>query len=127
MENSFVSNYHPEKVQFWRALVDAHMQSGQTIKAFCGERKLPRSNFDRWRQILAAKPTNVTLLLPNAWAKLHPTGAHDSKSTTRDFTERYRLGDRRQHGPGVRTADARGLRRPSFERPASSRAPTRDP
>lgn len=33
------------------------MRSGQTINAFCRERKLTRSNFDRWRRILAAKNT----------------------------------------------------------------------
>jgi hypothetical protein len=38
-------------------MVDAWERSGQTINAFCRARKLTRSNFDRWRRILAAEPT----------------------------------------------------------------------
>jgi hypothetical protein len=38
-------------------LVDTWKRSGQTINAFCRERRLTRSNFDRWRRILANKPT----------------------------------------------------------------------
>jgi hypothetical protein len=38
-------------------LVDDWKRSGQTINAFCRARKLTRSNFDRWRRILGAKPT----------------------------------------------------------------------
>jgi hypothetical protein len=45
----------PERVRVWRELIDAWKQSGQTINAFCRERKLTRSNFDRWRRILAAE------------------------------------------------------------------------
>ena len=47
----------PERVRLWRDLVDAWKRSGQTINAFCRDRKLTRSNFDRWRRILAAEPT----------------------------------------------------------------------
>ena len=47
----------PERVRFWRDLIYAWKRSGQTINAFCRERKLTRSNFDRWRRILAAEPT----------------------------------------------------------------------
>ena len=47
----------PERVRVWRDLVDAWKRSGQTINAFCRDRKLTRSNFDRWRRILAAEPT----------------------------------------------------------------------
>jgi hypothetical protein len=47
----------PERVRVWRNLVDAWKRSGQTINAFCHDRKLTRSNFDRWRRILAAEPT----------------------------------------------------------------------
>ena len=43
-----------EKAQTWRSLIDAWTQSGQTIHAFCRDRKLTRSNFDRWRRNLAA-------------------------------------------------------------------------
>ena len=51
-----MSKHHPEKVRVWRALVDAWKRSGQSINAFCLVRKLTRSNFDRWRRILAAEP-----------------------------------------------------------------------
>ena len=47
----------PERVRVWRQMVDAWERSGQTINAFCRARKLTRSNFDRWRRILAAVPT----------------------------------------------------------------------
>jgi hypothetical protein len=49
----------PERVRVWRDLLDAWKRSGQTANAFCRDRKLTRSNFDRWRRILAvesAKP-----------------------------------------------------------------------
>ena len=47
----------PERVRLWRDVLDAWKRSGQTINAFCRARKLTRSNFDRWRRILAAEPT----------------------------------------------------------------------
>jgi hypothetical protein len=34
----------------------AWKQSGLSINAFCRGQQLTRSNFDRWRRILAAKP-----------------------------------------------------------------------
>ena len=46
---------NPERVRVWHELIDAWKQSGQTINAFCRERKLTRSNFDRWRRILATE------------------------------------------------------------------------
>jgi hypothetical protein len=46
----------PERVRVWRDVIDAWRRSGQTINAFCRDRKLTRSNFDRWRRILAAEP-----------------------------------------------------------------------
>jgi len=46
---------NPERVRVWRELIVAWKQSGLTINAFCRERKLTRSNFDRWRRILAAE------------------------------------------------------------------------
>lgn len=46
----------PERVRVWRELIGTWKQSGQTINAFCRDRKLTRSNFDRWRRILAAEP-----------------------------------------------------------------------
>lgn len=51
-----MSKRNPERVRAWRATIDAWKQSGQTINAFCRDRKLTRSNFDRWRRILAAPP-----------------------------------------------------------------------
>src|SRR4051812_2033176 len=47
---------NPERVRAWRATIDAWKQSGQTINAFCRDRKLTRSNFDRWRRILSTAP-----------------------------------------------------------------------
>jgi hypothetical protein len=47
----------PERVRVWRDLIEAWRRSGQTVNAFCRDRNLTRSNFDRWRRILAAKPT----------------------------------------------------------------------
>ena len=46
---------NPERVRVWRELIVAWKQSGLTINAFCRERKLTRSNFDRWRRILTAE------------------------------------------------------------------------
>jgi len=45
----------PERVRLWRDVIDTWKRSGQTINAFCRDRKLTRSNFDRWRRILAAE------------------------------------------------------------------------
>ena len=36
-------------------MVDAWKRSGLSINAFCRDRKLTRSNFDRWRRILAGQ------------------------------------------------------------------------
>jgi transposase len=47
----------PERVRVWRDLVDTWKRSGETINAFCRDRKLTRSNFDRWRRILSDRPT----------------------------------------------------------------------
>jgi hypothetical protein len=47
----------PERVRLWRDVIDAWKRSGQTINAFCRDRKMTRSNFDRWRRILASAPT----------------------------------------------------------------------
>jgi len=46
----------PERLRLWRDVIDAWKRSGKTINAFCRDRKLTRSNFDRWRRILAAEP-----------------------------------------------------------------------
>lgn len=46
----------PERVRLWRDMINAWRRSSQTVSAFCGERKITRSNFDRWRRILATKP-----------------------------------------------------------------------
>jgi hypothetical protein len=52
-----MSRHNPKRVRIWRALIDAWMQSGQSVNAFCRDRKLTRWNFDRWRRILAAPPS----------------------------------------------------------------------
>jgi hypothetical protein len=52
-----MSRHNPERVRIWRELIEAWKQSGQTINAFCRDRKLTRSNFDRWRRILARDPS----------------------------------------------------------------------
>ncbi|MBY0459845.1 MAG: hypothetical protein K2V38_21210 [Gemmataceae bacterium] len=57
-----MSKHRSEKVRAWRALVDAWKQSGQTINAFCRARQLTRSNFDRWRRILAAESLTSSLI-----------------------------------------------------------------
>jgi hypothetical protein len=51
-----MSRRKPERVLVWRHLIDAWKQSGLSINAFCRDRKLTRSNFDRWRRILAVPP-----------------------------------------------------------------------
>jgi transposase len=48
-----MSRHNPEKLRFWRATIDAWKRSGQSINSFCRGRRLTRSNFDRWRRILA--------------------------------------------------------------------------
>jgi hypothetical protein len=49
----------PERVRVWRDLLDAWPRSGQTVNAFRRDRKLTRSNFDRWRRLLAAQPARL--------------------------------------------------------------------
>lgn len=51
-----MSAHRPEKVRAWRATIDDWKRSGQTVNAFCRARQLTRSNFDRWRRILATRP-----------------------------------------------------------------------
>ena len=50
-----MSRHRPEKVRVWRAVIADWKRSGQTINAFCRTRQLTRSNFDRWRRILATE------------------------------------------------------------------------
>jgi hypothetical protein len=50
-----MSRHRPEKVRAWRATLNAWRRSGQTVNAFCRARQFTRSNFDRWRRILAAE------------------------------------------------------------------------
>ena len=64
-----MSQHNPERVRRWRELIDAWKQSGQTINAYCRDRKLTRSNFDRWRRILAAessgsRPSSTPAFVP---------------------------------------------------------------
>lgn len=51
-----MSRHRPEKVRAWRELIEAWKRSGETVNAFCRARQITRSNFDRWRRILAADP-----------------------------------------------------------------------
>jgi hypothetical protein len=55
MENSSMSVHNPEKLHAWRTLIADWQWSGQSIYSFCRDRKLTRSNFDRWQRILAAE------------------------------------------------------------------------
>lgn len=50
-----MSKHRPEKLRAWQATIEAWKQSGQTVNAFCRARQLTRSNFDRWRRILATE------------------------------------------------------------------------
>src|SRR5687768_8763399 len=64
-----MSRHRPERVRTWREVIEAWKQSGQTINAFCRDRKLTRSNFDRWRRILSAesskpKPSPSSVFVP---------------------------------------------------------------
>src|SRR3954469_11882094 len=60
----------PERARVWRDLVEAWKRSGQTVNAFCRDRKLTRSNFDRWRRILAAEPTRSMPSSPSTFVPL---------------------------------------------------------
>ena len=62
-----MSRRNPERVKTWQILVEAWKRSGQTINAFCRDRKLTRSNFDRWRRILAAESSESSALPPPAF------------------------------------------------------------
>jgi hypothetical protein len=64
-----MSRHNPERVKTWREVIEAWKQSGQTINSFCRDRKLTRSNFDRWRRIFAsescqAKPSSPSAFVP---------------------------------------------------------------
>lgn len=54
-----MTGHNPDKLRAWGELIDAWKQSGLSINAFCRDRKLTRSNFDRWRRILAAEACEV--------------------------------------------------------------------
>ncbi len=51
-----MSAHRPEKVRAWQDVIEAWKRSGQTVNAFCRAGQITRSNFDRWRRILAADP-----------------------------------------------------------------------
>ena len=65
-----MSRHNPERVKTWREVIDAWKQSGQTINAFCRDRKLTRSNFDRWRRIFAAEPSQAKPSTPSAFVPI---------------------------------------------------------
>jgi transposase-like protein len=52
-----MTRHNPERVRTWRATIDAWKRSGQSVNAFCRDHHLTRSNFDRWRRILARDPS----------------------------------------------------------------------
>lgn len=54
----------------WRATIHAWKQSGRSVKAFCRDRNLTRSNFDRWRRILADGPSESKPSPPSAFVPL---------------------------------------------------------
>jgi len=68
-----MSQHNPEKVRTWRATIDAWKQSGLTINAFCRDRKLTRSNFARWRRILAGDPSKSSSLPSPVFVPLRVT------------------------------------------------------
>jgi hypothetical protein len=51
-----MSRHRTEKARAWHATIEAWRRSGQSANAFCRARRLTRSNFDRWRRILATEP-----------------------------------------------------------------------
>jgi hypothetical protein len=64
-----MSRHNPERIRTWRELIEAWKQSGQSVNAFCRDRKLTRSNFDRWRRILSADsseamPSSSSVFVP---------------------------------------------------------------
>jgi hypothetical protein len=48
-----------ESSAFWGQQVAAWKQSGQTIRAFCGEQNLTESQFHLWKRRLGTKPTRT--------------------------------------------------------------------
>jgi hypothetical protein len=66
-----MSRHRPEKVRSWRATLNAWKQSGQTVNAFCLARRITRSNFDRWRRVLAAESEVAQPSPPAAFVPLH--------------------------------------------------------
>ena len=65
-----MSRHNPERVKTWRELIEAWKLSGKTINAFCRDRKLTRSNFDRWRRIFASEPNQAKPSSPSAFVPL---------------------------------------------------------
>ena len=65
-----MSRHNPERVRTWRELIDAWKRSGQSVNAFCRGRKLTRSNFDRWRRILACDPSESSSSSSSAFVPL---------------------------------------------------------
>jgi hypothetical protein len=48
-----------EREAFWRQQIVEWKQSGQTIRAFCGERKLTESQFHLWRRNLGPDQARI--------------------------------------------------------------------
>ena len=61
---------NPERVRAWRERIDAWKRAGLSVNAFCRRRQLTRSNFDRWRRILASEPTQAKLASSSTFVPL---------------------------------------------------------
>ena len=55
-------------------MVEAWKRSGQTVNAFCRARQITRSNFDRWRRILAAESRESSPSPPPAFVPVRVVG-----------------------------------------------------
>ena len=62
---------NPERVRAWRDRIDEWKRSGQSIHAFCRDHHLTRSNFDRWRRILAADPGEAPITPAAVFVPVH--------------------------------------------------------
>src|SRR5262245_37540222 len=70
------------KEQFWRAAIEEWQQSGQSVTAFCQQRRLQLPSFFRWRKLLGVRdqpavapeavPAQSALFLP---VQLRPQAA----------------------------------------------------
>jgi hypothetical protein len=45
----------PERERFWREAVAGHQTSGQSVRAYCSQRRLAEGNFYAWRRELVKR------------------------------------------------------------------------